>query len=49
VVDATFMKNGLCKPGMALLRKPGGQRVVVQVVGPACGIETLTDVPAALR
>jgi prepilin-type N-terminal cleavage/methylation domain-containing protein len=49
VVDATFMKNGLCRPGMALLRKPGGQRVVVQVSGPACGVETLTDVPLGLR
>jgi prepilin-type N-terminal cleavage/methylation domain-containing protein len=49
VVDAMFMKSGLCRPGMALLRKPTGQRVMVQVSGPACGIDTLTDVPASLR
>ncbi len=49
VVDAMFMKNGLCRPGMALMRNPTGQRVVVQVSGPACSIDTLAEVPASLR
>jgi prepilin-type N-terminal cleavage/methylation domain-containing protein len=49
VVDAMFMKSGLCRPGMALLRNPTGQRMVVQVSGPACSVDTLTDVPASLR
>jgi prepilin-type N-terminal cleavage/methylation domain-containing protein len=49
VVEATFMKNGLCKPGMVILRQPEGHRVVLQVAGPSCAVDTLTDVPAALR
>jgi prepilin-type N-terminal cleavage/methylation domain-containing protein len=49
VVDAMFMKNGLCRAGMALMRNATGQRVVVQVSGPACSIDTLAEVPASLR
>lgn len=49
VVDAMFMKNGLCRAGMALMRKPNGHRLVVQVSGPACSIDTLAEVPASLR
>jgi prepilin-type N-terminal cleavage/methylation domain-containing protein len=49
VVDAVFMKNGLCRAGMALMRNPSGQQVVVQVSGPACSIDTLAEVPASLR
>jgi hypothetical protein len=28
---------------------PDGPRVIVQVSGPACSIDTVTDVPANLR
>jgi prepilin-type N-terminal cleavage/methylation domain-containing protein len=49
VVEATFLNNGLCKPGMAILRLPEGPRVIVQVSGPACSIDTVTDVPTTLR
>jgi prepilin-type N-terminal cleavage/methylation domain-containing protein len=49
VVDATFMKNGLCRPGYALLRNPSGQRLLVQVSGPACSIDTPPDLPAGMR
>ncbi len=49
VVEAKFLKNGLCQPGMVILRQPEGHRVVLQVAGPSCAVDTLTDVPAALR
>jgi hypothetical protein len=49
VVAATFLKSGLCRPGMALLRNEQGQRVVVKVSGPACSVDTVTDLPSAMQ
>jgi prepilin-type N-terminal cleavage/methylation domain-containing protein len=43
VVTATFLNNGLCKPGMAVLRSPRQQSVVIRIAGPACSIDTVSD------
>lgn len=48
-VVATFMANGLCKPGMVLLSKPLGQHLTVTVAGPACRIDTADSVATAAR
>lgn len=43
VVDATFMANGLCRPGMALFDTDAGRRMVVKVAGPTCSVDTIAD------
>lgn len=48
-VVATFMSNGLCKPGMVLLSKPLGQHLAVTVSGPACRIDAQDSVAASAR
>jgi prepilin-type N-terminal cleavage/methylation domain-containing protein len=46
VVEARFLANGLCKPGMVMLTTERGEQVVVKVSGPLCAVEQLRGADA---
>ena len=39
VVAATFLSNGLCRPGQVALQTERGESVLIQVRGPVCAVE----------
>ncbi len=41
VVPATFLSNGLCRPGLVALQTERGETVMVQVHGPLCAVELM--------